>query len=73
MPRRREITGEKRKELEAARKANRDKNVENRLKALVMRADGESNKASGKCARREKRGQYLHNSVFVTRRGNDAD
>lgn len=31
-------------ELEAARKANKDKNVEKRLKALVLRAQGKTNK-----------------------------
>ena len=48
MPKKREISVEQRIELEGARKANKDKNVENRLKALIMRADGESNKSVGK-------------------------
>ena len=37
------ITADQKAELEAARKENRDKNVERRLKALVMRAKGKSN------------------------------
>jgi transposase len=40
MPKRRVITEEQVKEIEKARKANKDKNVDNRLKALLLHADG---------------------------------
>lgn len=36
------ITDEQRKEIEQARKENKNKNVEKRLKALVLRAEGKS-------------------------------
>jgi transposase len=39
-----EITLEQKAELEAARKENKDKTVEKRLKALIMRAEGKKNK-----------------------------
>jgi transposase len=38
------ITAEQKEELSAARKANKNENVEKRLKALLMRADGKKNK-----------------------------
>jgi len=41
------ITSEQKSELEAARKANKDKNVEKRLKALIMRAEGKRSKEIG--------------------------
>ena len=41
------ITAEQKAELEIARKGNKDKNVENRLKALVLRAEGKKNKEIG--------------------------
>ncbi len=37
------ITAEQKQELERARKENRNKNTEKRLKALVLRAEGKSN------------------------------
>lgn len=37
-----EITAEQRAEIEKARKANKDKKIEQRLKVLLMRADGNS-------------------------------
>lgn len=40
MPKRYQISEEQVAELEAARAANKDKNVENRIKALVLRAQG---------------------------------
>lgn len=43
MSKRYRITAEQKSELEAARKVNKDKNVEKRLKALMMRAEGKSN------------------------------
>ena len=42
------ITEEQRKELEKARKKNKDKNVENRLKALIMRFEGKRYEEIGK-------------------------
>lgn len=44
------ITEEQKAELEAARKANKEKRVDNRLKALLLRAEGTRNKEIGeKC------------------------
>jgi len=44
------ITEGQKAELETARKANKDKRVENRLKALILRAEGNRNKDIGeKC------------------------
>jgi transposase len=42
MPKRYHISEEQVKELEATRKNNKDKNIENRLKALVLRAEGKT-------------------------------
>ena len=42
MSKRYHISEEQAAELEAARKANKDKNVENRIKALVLRAEGKN-------------------------------
>jgi len=42
MPRRYHITEEQVAEIESARKRNKDKNVEKRLKALLLHAQGES-------------------------------
>jgi transposase len=42
--RRQEIAQEQKAELEVARKANKDKNVEKRLRVLVLRSEGKSNK-----------------------------
>lgn len=42
MSKRYNISKEQIEELEVARKANKDKNVENRIKALVMRANGKT-------------------------------
>lgn len=44
MPKRYHITEEQKAELVAARKTNKDKNVERRLKALIMRAEGKKYK-----------------------------
>ena len=41
------ITAEQKAELEEARKGNRDKNVERRLKALILRANGSTNEQVG--------------------------
>ncbi len=37
------INAEQKAELEAARKANKDKNIDKRLKALILRAEGKKN------------------------------
>lgn len=43
MGKRYQITAEQKVELESAREANKDKNVENRLKALLLRSAGKTN------------------------------
>lgn len=47
MGKRYKITTAQKAELEAARKENKDKNVDRRLKALLLRSEGNSNKAVG--------------------------
>jgi len=47
MRKRYEITNEQRLELERARKENKGKNVDTRLRALIMRAEGKSRKEIG--------------------------
>jgi transposase len=48
MSKRYKITNEQRAELETARRENKNKNVENRLKALLMRCDGKGYDEIGK-------------------------
>lgn len=48
MPKRYQISEEQTIELEAARKSNKDKNVEKRLKASLLRAAGKRNEEVGK-------------------------
>ena len=48
MSKRYKITMEQKLEIEAARKTNKDKNVENRLKALFLRAEGQGWQPSSK-------------------------
>jgi transposase len=57
MPKRHHITEEQVKELKAARKTNKDKNKEKRLKALLLHAEGE------KCAVIAERTGYTKNHV----------
>jgi transposase len=47
MPKKYQINAEQRAELEAARKKNTNKNVERRIRALLMRADGTKYKEIG--------------------------
>jgi hypothetical protein len=47
MPKRYEINAEQIYELEMSRKATKDKNVDNRVKALLMRAQGRTNAEVG--------------------------
>jgi len=47
MSKRKELSGEAEMELAAAHKVNKDKNVEKRLKALVLRAQEKTNRQIG--------------------------